>query len=88
LNLEGAVFSLDGTECVTDKINHVVEQNTNKNDVMEYLSETSTTCVIIPENMERALQCSEKCGIELANLLLSRGAGEMMKIAKETIEKS
>jgi hypothetical protein len=55
---------------------------------MEYLSDISTTCVIIPEYLKHALQCSENSGIELANMLLNRGAGEVIKIAKEMIEKS
>ncbi len=82
------MLSLDGVECITDEICHTVEQDTNQNDDMEYLSDISTTCVIIPGNMKHVLQCSEKCGIELANMLLDRGAGEIMKVAKETIEKS
>ena len=88
MNLEGAVFSLDGKECVGDNISHTVEQNIKEDDVIEYSSDTSTTCVIIPENMKHVLQCSEKCGIELADRLLNRGAGEIMKVAKEIVEKS
>ena len=82
------MLSLDGVQCITDEVCHTVEQNTSENDDMEYLSDISTTCVIIPEYLKHALQCSENSGIELANMLLNRGAGEVIKIAKEMIEKS
>lgn len=62
--------------------------NISENDAAEYLSDISTTCVIIPEYLKDVLQRSEKCGIELADMLLNRGAGEIMKVAKEAIEKS
>ena len=62
--------------------------NTSENDVVEYLSDISTTSVIIPDYLKDVLQRSEKCGIELADMLLNRGAGEIMKAAKEAIEKS
>ena len=62
--------------------------NTSENDVVEYLSDISTTSVIIPDYLKDVLQRSEKCGIELADMLLNRGAGEIMKVAKEAIEKS
>ena len=82
------MLSLDGKQCVTDEVCQTVEQSTKQSENMEYLSDVSTTCVIIPEYLKHVLQCSENCGIELANKLLDLGAGEIMKIAKDTIEKS
>lgn len=81
-------MSLDGKDCINDEVCHTVEQNIAQTGDVEYLSDVSFTCVIIPDNMKHMLQCSEKCGIELADMLLNRGAGEVIKCAKEAIAKS
>ena len=88
MKLEGAVLSLDGTECVTDEVCHTVETSISEKEAVEYLTDVSMTCVIIPDYLKHTLQRSEKCGIELADMLLNRGAGEIMEVAKEAIEKS
>lgn len=88
LKLEGAVLSLDGEQCISGEVCHTVVLGANQNDSTEFLSDISTTCLIIPEYLKDALQCSENCGIQLADKLLSEGAGEVMKKSKNAIEKS
>lgn len=82
-------MSLDGSQCLTGDVSEFLPLNEHvQTRNSEYLSDVSSTCVIIPQHLQHILKISEKCGLHLADLLLKRGAGMVMKLAKEAITKS
>ncbi|XP_016144226.1 hydroxymethylbilane synthase a isoform X6 [Sinocyclocheilus grahami] len=80
LYLTGAVYSLDGADCLKDTMQTVVEID-NK------VSESAQTCehvgVTASSVSSSALEAAEKLGMDLANALLNKGAKDILTTARK-----
>ena len=84
LTLRGSVLSLDGEQCITDVATQTIgEITTSKKNNGGYLSGISLSSVIVPEHLKNIIESSEQCGVELGQKLLTQGASEILKQARE-----
>ncbi|XP_076867953.1 hydroxymethylbilane synthase a isoform X3 [Brachyhypopomus gauderio] len=80
LYLTGAVYSLDGVDCLKD----TMQTNVNLNDkVCEGAGDRAHVGVTAPKIPLLALDAAEKLGVDLANLLLTKGAKDILTTARQ-----
>ncbi|KAG8569739.1 hypothetical protein GDO81_014530 [Engystomops pustulosus] len=81
LYLTGAVYSLDGSDCLKETMQRTVvfphEDVEGPNDDCQHVG---ITALGVPR---RALEAADYLGTELADLLLSRGAKEILTVARQ-----
>ncbi|CAN2387915.1 Porphobilinogen deaminase [Pristimantis euphronides] len=81
LYLTGAVYSLDGSDCLKETMQRTVvfpdEEVDGPNDDSQHVG---ITALGVPQN---ALDSAERLGSELADLLLSKGAKEILTVARQ-----
>uniref|UniRef100_A0A672L1B2 hydroxymethylbilane synthase n=1 Tax=Sinocyclocheilus grahami TaxID=75366 RepID=A0A672L1B2_SINGR len=79
LYFTGAVYSLDGADCLKDTMQTVVE--------IDKVNESAQECVhvgVTANNVSSsALEAAEKLGMDLANALLNRGAKDILTAARQ-----
>ncbi|MEE6526613.1 hypothetical protein FKM82_027339 [Ascaphus truei] len=79
--LTGAVYSLDGSDSLKETMQACVqypqEEEEGPND------DTQHVCVTVLGASRRALDAAERLGTELAELLLSQGANEILTVARQ-----
>ncbi|XP_036392352.1 porphobilinogen deaminase-like [Megalops cyprinoides] len=81
LYLTGAVYSLDGSESLKETMQTSIEQD---NQVEEEVDEKVQRVGVTATNVSRVAQdAAEKLGIDLAKLLLSKGAREILTVARQ-----
>ncbi|XP_057179754.1 hydroxymethylbilane synthase a isoform X2 [Triplophysa rosa] len=80
LYLTGAVYSLDGSECLKNSMEICVEIDNKVN-------ESAQECVHVGVSANNvssvALEAAEKLGVDLANLLLNKGAKDILTTARK-----
>uniref|UniRef100_A0A673KW93 hydroxymethylbilane synthase n=1 Tax=Sinocyclocheilus rhinocerous TaxID=307959 RepID=A0A673KW93_9TELE len=79
LYLTGAVYSLDGADCLKDTMQTVVEID---NKVSESAQECEHVGVTANSVSSSALEAAEKLGMDLANALLNKGAKDILTTAR------
>lgn len=77
------MLSLDGEQCITDVATQTIGEITTSNKNGGYLSGISLSSVIVPEHLKNIIESSEQCGVELGQKLLTQGASEILKQARE-----
>ncbi|XP_074832801.1 porphobilinogen deaminase isoform X2 [Carettochelys insculpta] len=81
LYLTGAVYSLDGSDSLKDTmqtaINYSQQNEEGANDDTQYVGITATN---VPPHAQEA---AENLGVELASLLLSKGAKRILSVARQ-----
>uniref|UniRef100_A0A671QTE5 Porphobilinogen deaminase n=1 Tax=Sinocyclocheilus anshuiensis TaxID=1608454 RepID=A0A671QTE5_9TELE len=79
LYFTGAVYSLDGADCLKDTMQTVVE--------IDKVNESAQECVLVGVTANNvsssALEAAEKLGMDLANALLNRGAKDILTTARQ-----
>uniref|UniRef100_A0A9J7ZKI8 hydroxymethylbilane synthase n=2 Tax=Cyprinus carpio TaxID=7962 RepID=A0A9J7ZKI8_CYPCA len=80
LYLTGAVYSLDGADCLKDTMQTVVEID---NKVSESAQECVHVGVTANSVSSSALEAAEKLGMDLANALLNKGAKDILTTARK-----
>ena len=79
--VQGSVLSLDGQSCVTADAVQMIEIPEHEN--TGYHSDLSNSCIIVPGWLKDVLISAEQCGVLVGENLLSRGAGEILKKARD-----
>ncbi|XP_062845182.1 hydroxymethylbilane synthase a [Trichomycterus rosablanca] len=80
LYLTGAVYSLDGAECLKDTI----QTNIQFDDVVRDGTEEQVHVGVTANTISlTALDAAEKLGVDLANFLLSKGAKDILTTARQ-----
>lgn len=77
LILEGGVFSLDGSQSITEKVS--IGLSSTKNNIFR----KNFVGIVAPHVSSHLLNLAENLGTELADLLLTKGAGEILKEARQ-----
>ncbi|CDQ59258.1 unnamed protein product [Oncorhynchus mykiss] len=81
LYLTGAVYSLDGSDSLKETMQTSIASD---NKVEERVDEQVQRVGVTANNMPGPAQdASEKLGLDLANLLLSKGAKEILTVARQ-----
>lgn len=81
LYLTGAVYSLDGSDSLKDTMQTSVSTQTQDEDCsVADVQHVGITAKRIPHNSQAA---AEKLGMDLANLLLSKGAKDILTVARQ-----
>ncbi|XP_043936879.1 porphobilinogen deaminase isoform X2 [Protopterus annectens] len=81
LYLTGAVYSLDGSDCLKDTMQTSVASILQEDSITaDYVQHVGITAKNIPDS---ALVAAEKLGVDLANLLLCQGAKEILTVARQ-----
>uniref|UniRef100_A0A4W5P778 hydroxymethylbilane synthase n=1 Tax=Hucho hucho TaxID=62062 RepID=A0A4W5P778_9TELE len=81
LYLTGAVYSLDGSDSLKETMQTSIDSD---NKVEEQVDERVQRVGVTANNMPGPAQdASEKLGLDLANLLLSKGAKEILTVARQ-----
>ncbi|XP_068440458.1 porphobilinogen deaminase-like [Clinocottus analis] len=81
LYLTGAVYSLDGSESLKETMQTSVSADDKSSDAVdEQLQHVGVTAAKIPGE---AQDNAERLGVDLANLLLSKGAKEILTVARQ-----
>ncbi|ROI27785.1 Porphobilinogen deaminase, partial [Anabarilius grahami] len=80
LYLTGAVYSLDGADCLKDTMQTCVEID---NKVSESAPECVHVAVTANNISSSALDAAEKLGMDLANVLLNKGAKDILTTARK-----
>ncbi|XP_051748577.1 hydroxymethylbilane synthase a isoform X1 [Ctenopharyngodon idella] len=80
LYLTGAVYSLDGADCLKDTMQTCVEID---NKVSESAQECVHVAVTANNISSSALDAAEKLGMDLANVLLNKGAKDILTTARK-----
>ncbi|XP_028664345.2 hydroxymethylbilane synthase a isoform X1 [Erpetoichthys calabaricus] len=81
LYLTGAVYSLDGSECLKETMQANLESPLQDQDVAsDGVQRVGITAWTIPASQQAT---AEKLGVDLADLLLSRGAKEILTVARQ-----
>ncbi|XP_020358327.1 porphobilinogen deaminase-like [Oncorhynchus kisutch] len=80
LYLTGAVYSLDGSDSLKETMQTSIASDNKVEEVDEWVQRVGVTANNMPGPAQDA---SEKLGLDLANLLLSKGAKEILTVARE-----
>uniref|UniRef100_A0A8B9HM09 hydroxymethylbilane synthase n=1 Tax=Astyanax mexicanus TaxID=7994 RepID=A0A8B9HM09_ASTMX len=80
LYLTGAVYSLDGADCLKDTMQTNIELD---NKVNESTEEHVNVAITANNISVTALSAAEKLGLDLANLLLTKGAKDILTTARQ-----
>ncbi|XP_028839681.1 hydroxymethylbilane synthase a isoform X1 [Denticeps clupeoides] len=80
LYLTGAVYSLDGSDCLKETMQISVAPD---NQIQEFADECTHVGVTACNVPESALAAAEKLGVDLASLLLSKGAKDILTTARQ-----
>lgn len=81
LYLTGAVFSLDGSDSLKETMQtSLVEKQQERREVEECVQRVGVTASRVPGPAQDA---AERLGVDLANLLLSKGAKEILTVARQ-----
>lgn len=81
LYLTGAVFSLDGSDSLKETMQtSLVEKQQERREVEECVQRVGVTAPRVPGPAQDA---AERLGVDLANLLLSKGAKEILTVARQ-----
>ncbi|KAJ8368240.1 hypothetical protein SKAU_G00082680 [Synaphobranchus kaupii] len=82
LYLTGAVYSLDGSDSLKETMQTSIEPGNEVED--EDVDESAQRVGVTASNVSQAAQdAAEKLGVELAKLLLSKGAREILTVARQ-----
>lgn len=80
LYLTGAVYSLDGADCLKDTMQTCVELDNKVNESTQRSANVGVTACNISSS---ALEAAEKLGLDLANVLLNKGAKDILTTARK-----
>ncbi|GCB82742.1 hypothetical protein scyTo_0021725, partial [Scyliorhinus torazame] len=80
LYLTGAVFSLDGSDSLKDTMQTSISTQTQGEDCSDDVQHVGITAKKILRSSQTA---AEKLGMHLANLLISKGAKEILTVARQ-----
>lgn len=80
LYLTGAVCSLDGADCLKDTMKISVELDNKVNESAQEFAHVGVTATNVSSN---ALEAAEKLGVDLANVLLDKGAKDILATARK-----
>lgn len=82
LSITGAVFSLDGKECIMDTVTGLLPVPSVQPDGCPH-SALTQSCIFVPEEVRDCLVAAEKLGEQLARNLIARGAERVLRAARE-----
>lgn len=82
LTITGAVFSLDGKECIKETITGILPDLAVQDGSCPHAVLTQSS-IYVPEGLRDALVAAEKLGDQLARALISKGAVEVLRKARE-----
>uniref|UniRef100_A0A673JES6 hydroxymethylbilane synthase n=1 Tax=Sinocyclocheilus rhinocerous TaxID=307959 RepID=A0A673JES6_9TELE len=80
LYFTGAVYSLDGADCLKDTMQTVVEIDNKVNESAQECVHVGVTANNVSSS---ALEAAEKLGMDLANALLNKGAKDILTTARQ-----
>jgi hypothetical protein len=86
INIEAGVWSLDGTESIRE----VVSAQLDSGDEVIDGNETKISAISVPKGLDQKnrMKLAHKAGVIVAENLLAKGAGNILKTAKDAIEKA
>ena len=82
LRITGAVFSLDGKECIKETVTGSLLDPTAQPGACSHAVLTQS-CIYVPEEIRASLVAAEKLGEQLARALIARGAERVLREARE-----
>jgi len=82
LTITGAVFSLDGKECIMETVSGSLPGPTVQSGSCPHAVLTQS-CIYVPEEVRDTLVAAEKLGEQLARALIARGAEQVLRAARE-----
>ena len=82
LRITGAVFSLDGSECIMESVAGSLLDPTAQPGACPHALLTQS-CIYVPEETRDCLVAAEKLGEQLARALIARGAERVLREARE-----
>ncbi|KAM7427298.1 hypothetical protein ABFA07_021549 [Porites harrisoni] len=82
LSITGAVFSLDGKECLIEKVSGTLPDPAVQTGVCSHAVLTKSS-IFVPEEARDTLVAAENLGEQLAQALIARGAERVLRAARE-----
>lgn len=82
LSITGAVFSLDGKECITDTVTGSLPNPSIQTGGCSHPALTQS-CIYVPEEVRGCLVEAEELGEKLARNLIAQGAEQVLRAARE-----
>lgn len=83
LTITGAVFSLDGKECIKETITGTLPDPGTVQDGSCPHAVLTQSSIYVPEGLRDVLVTAEKLGEQLARSLINRGAEEVLRKARK-----
>ena len=82
LTITGAVFSLDGKECIMETVTGTLPDPSVQDGSCPHAVLTQSS-IYVPERLRDAVVTAEKLGEQLARALIGRGAVEVLRKARQ-----
>ena len=82
LTITGAVFSLDGKECIMETVTGTLPDPSVQDGSCPHAVLTQSS-IYVPERLRDAVVTAEKLGEQLARALIGKGAVEVLRKARQ-----
>ena len=82
LTITGAVFSLDGTECLKETVSGTLPEPAVQGGSCPHAVLTQSS-IYVPDGLRDSLVAAEKLGEKLARALIAKGAVEVLRKARQ-----